>query len=108
MTIRNKAMIELLLKRGRVPSSLQGLRGDFGVEWWKDFIESLTSASSDLASSIVTAGGGGSSEVIQTGTAAPTANATFVGQRFIDTSNLVGYIAVAVGGGAADWAQVTP
>lgn len=51
---------------------------------------------------------GGALEVIQTGTVAPTANATFIGQRFIDTTNLVGYMAVATGGGAADWAQVTP
>lgn len=47
-------------------------------------------------------------EEILTGTAAPTVNADFIGQRFIDTTNLVGYIAVAAGNGAADWAQVTP
>jgi hypothetical protein len=42
------------------------------------------------------------------GVAAPTTSAKFVGQRFIDTTGLAEYTAVAVGGGAADWKKTTP
>lgn len=61
-TIRDLAEWQLLLKRGRIPRNLQGLRGDFGVQWWLDMLESLTDAGvnkSDIPALIVAAGGGG-------------------------------------------------
>jgi hypothetical protein len=59
VTPRDLAEWQLLLKRGRIPQPLQGLRGDFGVRWWLDFLESLTDGvNSDLPALIVAAGGG--------------------------------------------------
>lgn len=59
VTPRDLAEWQLLLKRGRIPQPLQGLRGDFGVRWWLDMLESLTDGvGSDLPGLIVTAAGG--------------------------------------------------
>lgn len=39
----------------------------------------------------------------RTGTAAPTANATFIGETFVDTTNSKAYISKSIGSGASDW-----
>ncbi|PFP30269.1 hypothetical protein COJ96_06035 [Bacillus sp. AFS073361] len=43
----------------------------------------------------------------RTGTAAPTVNADYVGQVYVDTTNKISYMAVATGTGATDWKQIT-
>lgn len=40
------------------------------------------------------------------GTAAPTEDALFFGQQFVDTTAKKLYVAVAVGTGAADWVEL--
>ncbi|OXS61639.1 hypothetical protein B1A99_03205 [Cohnella sp. CIP 111063] len=45
---------------------------------------------------------------VRLGTGAPTANAQFVGQIYVDTSNKNGYLSVNVGSGASDWKKITP
>lgn len=42
-----------------------------------------------------------------TGSGAPSANAGYVGQIYIDTAGFAGYMAVKTGTGAGDWKQVT-
>lgn len=45
--------------------------------------------------------------MVRLGTAAPTANADFIGQFFVKTTaTAAAYIAVAVGTGASDWLQI--
>lgn len=46
--------------------------------------------------------------LILIGSAAPTADAVFEGQMFIDTTNDDAYIAIDVGAGASDWKKTTP
>ncbi|MDP4096256.1 hypothetical protein OIN60_05660 [Paenibacillus sp. P96] len=45
--------------------------------------------------------------VVRTGTVAPTMNANYIGEEYIDTVTRTAYKAVGTGGGAADWKQIT-
>jgi len=42
-----------------------------------------------------------------TGVAAPTEDALFFGQQFVDTTAKKFYVAIAMGTGAADWVELT-
>jgi hypothetical protein len=44
----------------------------------------------------------------RSGTAAPTANAGYVGEIFVDTTNDDAYMAIQTGAGASDWKKITP
>src|SRR5579875_362784 len=50
--------------------------------------------------------GGYNTVNVRTGTSAPTSNANFIGQVFVDTINKVCYMAVSVGSGSADWSRI--
>ena len=90
---RNKADFLGFLKRGQVPRPLGGLRGDFGVQWWRDFIKSLTDATSDIPGLIVTAGGGGAASGQWERIGTPTVAAT---QTNVDLALPTGYDAYRV------------
>ena len=49
----------------------------------------------------------GTTPVPQTGTVAPSGNASYVGQLYVNTVGLIGYVAVQIGTGATDWKQIT-
>lgn len=44
---------------------------------------------------------------VSTGTAAPTDDAEFIGQIFVNTTAKTAYIATDTGTGASDWSQIT-
>ena len=43
-----------------------------------------------------------------TGAGAPSANADYVGQIYVDTTNDDAYIAIQMGTGITDWKKITP
>lgn len=96
--IRSKADFLGFLQRGRVPRPLGGLRGDFGVQWWRDFILSLTDNSSDLPGLIVTAGGGGGGGSTWVGLTDTPGSIT---ARGVPTGNLAGNALELIAGGTA-------
>lgn len=62
-TIRNKAAFLGVLTRSRARGQLSA---PVSSQWWRDFIQSITDASSDLPAAIVTAGGGGGGGEVNT------------------------------------------
>ena len=49
---------DFIVTPGSIPRKFQGLRGDFGVKWWDDFLASLVFPTGDIPTQIVLAGGG--------------------------------------------------
>lgn len=50
----------------------------------------------------------GSQAKVISASGVPSLNASFIGQQYIDTGSLAGYIAVTTGTGASDWKKTTP
>lgn len=68
---------------------------------WRDIAQVVNNNANNILADV-------QANMIKTGSAAPTANANFVGQTFIDTTNDDGYVAINTGTGASDWKKTTP